>query len=142
MDEVCDGADQRTSRHGLLENIAEIDARLVKIFRAVIKVLRINEESDTLAFLFYDSHTDLFDGKRFFKRSRFSLVALLKSFQVDAAAGDHLKKPPSGTVVLFVGFQMFGQFVDALRQNSNLHFRRASVFFMLFKFSDDIFLLF
>jgi hypothetical protein len=50
--------------------------------------------------------------------------------QKTAALGDELEKPAAGRVVLGVGLEMFSQFIDAFREQSDLNVRTAGVFFM------------
>ena len=40
---------------------------------------------------------------------------------------DHDKQATPGVVVLFVNLEMLGQFVDALREQRDLHLRRTGV---------------
>jgi hypothetical protein len=55
---------------------------------------------------------------------------------------DQFQQPSSGMVVLLVGFEMLGQGVDAIAQNSHLDFRRTRVIFMQPKMIDNLFLSF
>ena len=51
------GAHEAAAGDGIFEDVAEIDARMIDIFRAVIEILRVDEYADTLFWMFDDSHT-------------------------------------------------------------------------------------
>ena len=53
-DDVGAGADEASSGDGILEDIAEIDACVIKILRAVIEILRVDEDTDALLWMFND----------------------------------------------------------------------------------------
>ena len=54
-------------------------------------------------------------------------VNRLQIFEQAAALADHHQQPASRAVVFFVGLQMLGQMVDALREQRDLHVRRTRV---------------
>jgi len=58
------------------------------------------------------------------------LVVALQVLQMRAAVCNHLQESAAGVLVLKVFLQMRGQFVNALRQNSDLYLRRARVLIM------------
>lgn len=45
-----------------------------------------------------------------------------------AALADHHQKTAAGTVILLVALQMFGEVVDAMGKQRDLHVSRAGVF--------------
>ena len=45
-------ADEATAGDGILEDIAEIGARVIDVFRAVVDVLGVNKDTDTLFWMF------------------------------------------------------------------------------------------
>ncbi len=55
-DNVRDRADELAACESLLDYVAEINFRFVKILRAVIQILRVYKNADTLAFMLDDSH--------------------------------------------------------------------------------------
>ena len=57
----------------------------------------------------------------------FSDVLSLEIIQKLSSSGDHLQQTAPGMIVLFVNLEMFGEFVDALRQKRNLHLGRSCV---------------
>jgi hypothetical protein len=59
-----------------------------------------------------------------------SMVGRQEVIQQATSLANHHEQATTGTVILFVLLQMFGQLVDALRQQSDLHIRRPGVFFV------------
>ena len=55
-------------------------------------------------------------------------VNRLQIFEQAAALADHDQQPATRAVVFFVGLQMLGQMVDAMREQRDLHVRRTRVF--------------
>ena len=51
----------------------------------------------------------------------------LQVFEQAAALADHDQQPAARAVILFVGLQMLGQMVDAMREQRDLHVRRTRV---------------
>jgi hypothetical protein len=47
-----------------------------------------------------------------------------------AALGHHLEQTPAGGMILGMGFEMGGEFVDPLGEDGNLNIGTAGVFFM------------
>ena len=60
-------------------------------------------------------------------------IYVLQVFEQAAALADHHQQPAARAVILFVRLQMFGQMVDSLGQQRNLHIRRTCVFAMQLK---------
>ena len=56
-----------------------------------------------------------------------SQVNRLQVFEQAAALADHDQQPATRAVILFVGLQMLGQMVDAMREQRDLHVRRTRV---------------
>ena len=56
-----------------------------------------------------------------------SQVNRLQVFEKAAALADHHQQPAARAVVFFIGLQMLGQMVDALREQRDLHVRRTRV---------------
>jgi len=56
-----------------------------------------------------------------------SQINILQISEQAAALADHDQKPAARAVVFFVGLQMLGQMVDAMREQRDLHVRRARV---------------
>ena len=54
-------------------------------------------------------------------------VLALDIVQELAAQADHLQKATTGVVVLLVRLEVVGQFVDAVGEDGDLHFRRAGI---------------
>ena len=54
-------------------------------------------------------------------------VNRLQIFEQTAALADHDEQPATRAVVFFVGLQMLGQMVDAMREQRDLHVRRTRV---------------
>ncbi len=53
---ICAGAHKATTGDGVLEDITEIDARVVNVLRAVVEILCVDEYTDTLFWMFDDCH--------------------------------------------------------------------------------------
>lgn len=70
-----------------------------------------------------------------FLRDRLIAVQIygLQVFEQAAALADHHQQPAARAVILFVRLQMFGQMVDPLGQQRNLHVRRTRVLAMQLK---------
>ena len=60
---------------------------------------------------------------------------LCKIFEQAAALADHHQQPAARAVIFFVGLQMLGQMVDAMRQQRDLHVRRTRVLGVRFELS-------
>src|ERR1035437_4384603 len=65
-------------------------------------------------------------------------IYVLQVFEQTAALADHHQQPAARTVILFVRLQMFGQMVDPLGQQRNLHVRRTRVLTVQFKLVNQI----
>src|SRR5690349_4091171 len=63
---------------------------------------------------------------------------LLHIRQEAAPAADELEQPAAGVVILRMCPQMLGQIVDALREERDLHLRRAGVFLVRPMLLDDL----
>ena len=60
-------------------------------------------------------------------------ICVLQVFEQAAALADHHQQPAARAVILFERLQMFGQMVNPLGQQRNLHIRRTRVFAMQLK---------
>jgi hypothetical protein len=67
-------------------------------------------------------------------------VFVFDVIQQAAPSSDQHQKTPSGMVVLFVGFQMFGEIGNAVSQQPNLNFRRPCVGVVQFELVDQFLL--
>lgn len=70
-------------------------------------------------------------------RDKLFMVFATEILQKAFAFADHCKKTFTGAVVLLVGTHVFGDFRDALREKSNLNFRRTGVAFFAGELSND-----
>jgi hypothetical protein len=52
------GAHKYAATYGLFQDLGEVNARLIEVFRAVIKILRIYKYAYPLCGMFYDCHTN------------------------------------------------------------------------------------
>ena len=59
LDHVSQGADELPAVERVLDDLAEIDLRVVEILAAVVEVLRVDENSDALFFMFDYCHEKL-----------------------------------------------------------------------------------
>ena len=66
-----------------------------------------------------------------------SRMILPQIVQMSLPIGDHAEQAAAGMIVLAVFFQVAGQFIDPLRDKSDLDFRRAGIFRMRSAFLDN-----
>lgn len=74
--------------------------------------------------------------------SQFSVslrVFLFEIPKMGAPVGDHLKQPPLGMHIFFMGFQVLTKLANTLGQNGNLNLRRARITFARLVFFDNVF---
>ena len=71
-------------------------------------------------------------------RDKLFVIFIAEILQKAFALADHGKKTFTGAVVLLVGTHVFGDFRDALREKSDLNFRRTGVAFLAGKLVDDL----
>ena len=67
-------------------------------------------------------------------------VSTLEIVEQATALRDHLEEPPARVVVLLVSFEVLGEFVDALREQCDLHLRRTGVALVRLVLADYAFL--
>ena len=70
-------------------------------------------------------------------RDKHCVIFIAEILQKAFALADHGKKTFTGAVVLLVGTHVFGDFRDALREKSDLNFRRTGVAFFAGELSND-----
>jgi len=63
-------------------------------------------------------------------------VSCVEVIQQTAALADHQEQAATGTMVLLVYLQVFGEMVDALREQGNLHIRRTRIPLVQLEISD------
>lgn len=91
----------------------------------------------TFYFLLLPSQTKFLDDLVIFVD-----IASLEIIQQFTSARDHFEQSRTRVVVLFVYLEMFGQFVDPLREQSNLDLRGPRVRAMRFVVRNDLFFYF
>ena len=69
-------------------------------------------------------------------------VIVFDIIQESATPAHHHQQTSSGVMVFFVDLEMLRQIGDAMRQQSDLHFRGAGVAFVRFETVDEFFFIF